>query len=125
MPVVPFTLDSGLSKISGVVRERENDIVIEYQTKFIGLIRSDIQALSIPFEEIDEVIFTSSIFGSKLRLLLKTLRSGGSFPAPKQGEFELKIAWKNRAQARRFASSVNLAASKYEMLRDDEDDDWV
>ena len=125
MPVVPFTLESGLSKVSGVVRERENDIVIEYQTRFIGLIRSDIQALHIPFEEIDEVFFTSSIFGSKLRILLKTLRSTGDFPAPKQGEFELKVARKNREQAKRFASSVNLAVSKYEMLRDEDDDEWV
>jgi len=125
MPAVPFTLESGLSKISGVVRERDSDIVIEYQSNLMGLVRSDIKTLSIPFEEIDEVFFTSNLFSSRLRILLKTLRSSGSFPSPKQGEFELKITRKNRDQAKRFASSVNLAVSKYEMLRDSDDDDWV
>lgn len=124
MPVVPFTLESGLSKVSGVVREDENGITIEYQSKLLGLIRSDIDVVKIPFEDIEEVFFSSNLFSTKLRIHLKTLRNIGEFPAPTQGELELKVARKNRSQAKALASSVNLSVSESEIHRND-DDEWV
>jgi hypothetical protein len=124
MPVVPFTMESGLSQVSGVVREDENGIAIEYESKLLGLIRSDIQTIHIPFEEIEEVFFSSNFFSTKLRINLKTLRHIGKFPAPKQGELELKISRKNRTQAKALASSVNLSVSEFELYRG-EDDEWV
>ena len=124
MPVVPFTLESGLSKVSGVIREDENGITIEYESKFIGLIKSDIKTVQIPFEDIEEVFFSSNFFSTKLRIHLKTLRNIGQFPAPTQGEMEFKISRKNRSQAKALASSVNLSVSEFEILRD-EDDEWV
>lgn len=126
MAAVPFTMDAGISKVSGVVRDADDELVIEYQSKILGLIPTDIKTIRIPYQEIDEVFFSSSIFKTRLRIILKTLRSIGNFPTPKQGELQLKIARKNRQQAKALASSVNLSVSKYYMLGDeDEEDDFV
>ena len=122
MAVVPFTLDAGISKVSGVVRDAEEALVIEYQSKILGLIPSGIKVIRIPYREIEEVFFSTSIFKTRLRIILKTLRSIESFPTPSQGELQLKIARKNRQQAKALASSVNLIVSKYYMLEDDEDE---
>jgi len=117
-------MDAGISSVSGVVRDAEDELVIEYQSKILGLIPTDIKTIRIPFREIDEVFFSSSLFKTRLRIILKTLRSISSFPTPKQGEIQLKIARKNRQQAKALASSVNLSVSKYYM-EEDENDDFV
>lgn len=117
-------MEAGLSQVSGVVREGTDSLVVEYQSKLLGLIKSDIKVIQIPFREITNVAFSSNIFQAKLRIQLKTLRNIGDFPAQKQGDLELVIARANREEARRFASSVNLSVSRYELL-EDEDDEWV
>ena len=117
-------MESGLSEVTGVIREDPDAIIIEYQSKLLGLVKSSIKSIQIPFREVEEVRYSSNLFQARLRILLKTLRNMGDFPAPKQGELVFKVSRKNREHARRFASSANLSASRYEIL-EDEDDEWV
>lgn len=122
MESLPFTLDSGITEVSGVVREGSNAVIIEYQTKLLGFIRSGIKSIVIPFEEIQEVSYTSNLFQTKLRIQLKTLRSVGSFPVPKQGELELTIARKHRHLVRSFAYGLDLALFRRDFYDEDEDE---
>ena len=123
MRTLPFTLDSGLSQISGVLREGPNELIIEYQSKLLGLIRSEIKVVRIPYQDIEDVSSSSNLFQTQIRILLKTLRNIGDFPAPKQGELVLAVDRKNRQQARSFALGVNLSASRFEL--EDDTDEWV
>lgn len=118
MRTLPFTLDSGLSQISGVLREGPNELIIEYQSSLLGLIRSEIKVVRLPYQDIEDVSSSSNIFQTKIRIQLKTLRNIGDFPAPKQGELVLSIKGKNRQQARSFALGVNLSASRYDLEED-------
>ena len=97
---------------------------LEFQTKdaFIGLIKSEITTIQIPFSEIEDLLFNSNFFTAKLRIQLKTLHAAQDFPATQNGEIKLSIARKNRKQARSFASSVGLSISQYVMMKDLQED---
>lgn len=126
MSTVPFKMDAyeGFAETQGVVRENNESISIEFQTKdaFIGLLKSDVKTLQIPFGDIEDILFDSGFFTARLRIQLKSLHAAKSFPTTKNGEIQLAIARKNRKQARSFASSVGLSVSQYHMMRDTEDD---
>ena len=126
MAAVPFTMDAyeGFAETQGVVREGKEVISIEFQTKdaFIGLLKSDVKTIDIPFSEINDVLFNSNFFTAKLRIQLKTLYAARDFPTTKNGEIQLSISRKNRKQARNFASTVGLSISQYQMMKDAEED---
>lgn len=121
MDSLPFTLKSGMYEVSGVVREDSKGVVIEYQTKLLGFIKSGIRILKIPFEEIQSVTYTSNIFQTKLRLQLKSLRSMGNFPVPKQGDLDLTIARKYRHLVRSFAYGLDLALYRRDIDEEEEE----
>ncbi len=108
-------------EVSGVVREDSKGVVIEYQTKLLGFIKSGIRILKIPFEEIQSVTYTSNIFQTKLRLQLKSLRSMGNFPVPKQGDLDLTIARKYRHLVRSFAYGLDLALYRRDIDEEEEE----
>lgn len=126
MSAIPFTVDAyeGFAETQGVVQEGKESLNIEFQTKdaFIGLIKSGIKTIQIPFNEIEDLLFDSNFFTAKLRIQLKTLHAAQDFPATQNGEIKLSIARKNRKQARSFASSVGLSISQYTMMKDLQED---
>lgn len=114
-------MNTGLYEVSGLLREGDTDLVIEYQTKLIGLIRSEIKVVYIPFEDIEDIEAKSNIFQSQIRIVLNTLRNIGDFPVPNQGDLVLNIHRKNREQARSFVRQINLASPRFDHQEDEDE----
>lgn len=126
MNTVAFKMDAyeGFAETEGVIREGQEKISIEYQTKdaIIGYFKSDLKTLDIAFDDINDILFDSGFFSAKLRIQLKSLKAIKDFPTTKGGEIHLPISRKNRKQAKNFASIVGLNISQYVMMKDLQDD---
>ena len=126
MNTVAFKMDAyeGFAETEGMIREGKEKISIEYQTKdaIIGYFKSDLKTLDISFDDINDILFDSGFFSSKLRIQLKSLQAIKDFPTTKGNEIHLPISRKNRKQAKNFASIVGLNISQYVMMKDLQDD---
>lgn len=105
----------GLAVTEGCLKINDNSLVFEFFTKdsMIGLLKSEVKQVVVGFEDIAEISFKKSIFGSKLKLRLNNFMLAQKLPAQDAGEVKLRIARNNREIAASFVSKVQLAMSDY------------
>lgn len=105
----------GFAITEGSLRINDNSLIFEFITKdsMIGLLKSEVKQVVVGFEDIAEINFKKSIFGSKLTIRLSSFMVAQKLPAQDAGEVKLRIARKNRGAAQVFVSKVSLVMSDY------------
>lgn len=90
---VPFKIDDNLSKVAGVGKFSRAGIVLEFESKLFGLIKSGVKEVRIPLGEILDVRFRKGIFkrGAKIEIRLKSFGKMGEIPN-RDGKIILKLA---------------------------------
>lgn len=91
---VPFKADSydGLSESNGIAKFSQAGIVIEYESKFLGMIGSDVKEVRIGLDEILDIKFKKGIykFFSRIQIRLKNIEKLSKLPNT-SGKVKLKI----------------------------------
>jgi len=91
---VPFKADSydGLSESNGIAKFSRAGIVIEFESKFLGMIGSDVKEVRIGLDEILDIKFKKGIykFFSRIQLRLKNIEKLSKLPNS-SGKVKLKI----------------------------------
>lgn len=89
---VPFKTESGLSQIDGMGKFSPAGIVLEFESKFLGLIKSGIRENRIALDEILDLKFRKGLFkyGVKIEIRLKSFTRLIEFPN-QDGKITLKI----------------------------------
>lgn len=89
---VPFKIDDNFSQIAGVGKFSGAGIVLEYEGKIFGIIKSGIKESRIALEEILDVKFKKGIFkrGAKIEIRLKSLAKLKEVPN-RDGKITLKL----------------------------------
>jgi len=98
---VPFKSEHGISQVHGVAKFSSAGIVMEYESKIIGLISTGLKDANIPIEELLDVRFKKSFGkkGGKVEIRLKSFRRLAELPN-QQGKIVLKIESDDRDRAR-------------------------
>lgn len=89
---VPFKTESGISQINGVAKFSSAGIVLEFESKFFGLISSGIKEVRLPIAELLDVKFRKGVLkrGSKIEIRLKSFTKLAELPN-KEGKVVLKL----------------------------------
>jgi len=89
---IPFKAESGLSEINGVAKFSTAGVVLEFESKFFGFIKSGVKEVRIPVAEILDIKFKKGVFKrrSKIELRMKNFTKLSELPY-KDGKLTLKL----------------------------------
>jgi hypothetical protein len=111
---VPFTMENPLwiAETEGILSADEADLKFEFRTSdvIVGLVKSDIRIVNIPFDRIEGITYRKRLFsGCFIIIRVNEMRAASELPGLKQGEVKLTIARKHREMAAEFVSAVQMA----------------
>lgn len=89
---VPFKAESGLSQFDGMGKFSPAGIVLEFESKFLGMIKSGVQETRISVGEILDIKFRKGIMkiGTKIEIRLNNFTKLAKLPS-QDGKLTLKI----------------------------------
>lgn len=89
---VPFKIDDNFSQIAGVGKFSSAGIVLEYEGKIFGIIKSGIKEARFGLDEILDVKFKKGVFkrGAKIEIRLKSFAKLNEVPN-RDGKITLKL----------------------------------
>jgi hypothetical protein len=98
---VPFKTESGLSQVDGIGKFSSAGVVLEFESKFLGFIKSGIKENRIASDEILDIKFRKGLFkrGAKIEIRLKSFTRLAELPNS-DGKITLKISRDDFERAR-------------------------
>jgi hypothetical protein len=89
---IPFKTESGLSQIDGMSKFSSAGIVLEFESKLFGLIKSGVKEIRLPLAEILDVKFRKGFFRffARIEIRLKNFALLSELPS-KDGKITLKL----------------------------------
>ena len=89
---VPFKTESGLSQIDGIAKFSSAGIVLEFESKFFGLIKGGIKEMRVGIDEVLDVKLRKGLFklGAGIQIRLKNFTRLSELPS-QDGKLSLKI----------------------------------
>ena len=104
---VPFKAESGLSQIDGIAKFSTAGVVLEFESKFIGLIKGGVKETRIALDEILDIKFKKGFFkaGASIQIRLKTYTKLSELPS-QDGKLTLKIKREDFDLAREAVGSL-------------------
>jgi len=90
---IPFKTDDGLWHANGIAKFSSAGVVLEYQSKFLGLIGAGVKEARIPLADLLDIKFHKGVFKShaKIEIRTKTFSTLAALPN-KDGRLTLKLA---------------------------------
>lgn len=98
---VPFKTESGLSQIDGMGKFSSAGIVLEFESKFLGFIKSGVKENRIALDEILDIKFRKGFFkyGARIEVRLQSFTRLSELPNS-DGKITLKIKREDFERAR-------------------------
>lgn len=89
---VPFKIDDNFSQVAGVAKFSSAGVVLEFESKLFGIIKSGVKEVRFPTEELLDVKFKKGVFkrGARIEIRLKSFTRMGEVPN-RDGRITLKI----------------------------------
>lgn len=89
---VPFKTETGLSQVDGMGKFSPAGIVLEFESKLFGIIKSGVSEVRVALADILDVKFRKGFFkyGAKIEIRLKDFTKQSKLPS-KDGKITLKI----------------------------------
>ena len=111
---VPFKAESGLSQFDGMGKFSPAGIVLEFESKFLGLIKSGVQENRIALDEILDVKFRKGFFklGAKIVIRLKSVAKLSELPSS-EGKLTLKIKREDFDLAKEAVERLNKILTEH------------
>lgn len=112
---VPFKTESGLSQIDGMGKFSPAGIVLEFESKFLGFIKSGVKENRIALDEIMDVRFRKGFLklGTKIEIRLKSFQRLSELPS-NEGKITLKIKREDFEIAREAVEKLNKAIAEHQ-----------
>ncbi len=110
--VLPFevpNLFAGFAQGAGLAKASASELTLEFVVKdtFLNVFKSDIKAISIPRQEIDQARFDRGWVRSKVFLRAKSMKWFADLPGCDSGEVTLFVARKDRDRAEEFVQALS------------------
>ena len=111
---VPFKAESGLSQFDGMGKFSPAGIVLEFESKFLGFIKSGVQENRIALDEILDIKFRKGVFkiGAKIEIRLKSFTRLTELPN-NDGKITLKIKRQDFELGREAVERLNKNLTEY------------
>ena len=111
---IPFKTESGISKVNGVAKFSAAGIVLEFESKFLGLIGTGVKEVRLSLEELLDVKFRKGVFkrGAKIEIRLRSFSTLAALPN-KEGKLTLKLEPDDVDRARDAVDKLNKDLSEH------------
>ena len=111
---VPFKAESGLSQYDGMGKFSPAGIVLEFESKFLGMIKSGVQETRIALDEIMDIKFRKGIFkfAARIDIRLKNFAKLTELPS-NDGKFTMKIKREDFELAREAVERMQKAMTQH------------
>jgi hypothetical protein len=110
MPAIAFRFHTSneFMEHMGLVRLEGGELIIEYQSKdaFIGAFKSDVKIVPLPLDMISVVKFKRGMFGAKLIIQARDMKTLEGVPSVAQGRIKLQFKRDVRDEAELLASAL-------------------
>ena len=116
-------VNGGFTEVSGLLTLEEQALKLELESAdaIVGILRSDVKEIAIPFDRIRKVTLNSGFFkGTKLLIQTMSLADLSEVPGSKSGQVTLNIKRNDKPDAVAFNSAFQLAFSEYRLSKMDE-----
>jgi hypothetical protein len=112
---VPFKTESGLSQIDGIGKFSRAGVVLEFEAKLFGIIKSGVKEFRIATGEILDIRFRKGFFkfGARIEIRLKSFTKLSEMPN-KDGKITLKIKREDFERAREAVEKVQKSMSEHQ-----------
>jgi len=122
MLTVPVHLGStlqGLAQSDGILELRDNALVLHFQSRdtVLKVLKTRVQSITIPFEEIEEIHWKTSMVGCRLEIRITNLKTLSKIPNSKEGMAGLKVARRYKTDAQEIQSICSLAIAGFMIRR--------
>jgi hypothetical protein len=107
-------MESGLMQIDGFAKFSPAGVVLEFESKFLGFIKSGVQENAIPLDRLLDVRFRKGFFkiGAKIEIRLKSFTELSKLPNS-NGAVVLKIKREDFEVAKEAAERINRFLLEY------------
>lgn len=117
---IPFrikNLNYGLAEARGLLHIGEEELILEFESQdtVVGLIKSDLKELKIPFGDIEEMNYKPGWFGAKIEIVGKSMKIMSELPGGDHGTATLHIRRKDKKTAERVLSRARLELSEFKL----------
>lgn len=117
---IPFrikNLNYGLAEARGLLHIGEEELILELESQdtVIGLIKSDLKEITIPFDDIEEINYKSGWIGAKIKIVGKSMKVMNDLPGADHGTATLHIRRKDKETAERVLSKARLELSEFKL----------
>ena len=110
---VPFKTESGLTLVEGIAKFSPAGIVIEFESSFLGFIKTGVEENAIPLHKLFDVRFKKGFFriGARIEIRLTSLAELSKLPNTK-GMIALKIRRQDFDRAKEAVERLNRCLSE-------------
>lgn len=117
IPFESVDFNHGLKVAKGLFKLRKEGIELEYQVQdsFVGVIKSDVKNLLVPYRDLESIEFKKGWFSAKIILQTSSLELLQQLPGNEQGECTLKVQRKHRDEAQNTVSKARIALSEHKL----------
>lgn len=107
----------GMAILNGIAFLEADSVRFEYSVKdaILGVVKSSIKKIRIPFDSIQRVEFLTNLFRTRLRIHVSDFVILNQYPDVEDDFMNLRIKRKNKKEASQFVSSLQLALSEYRL----------
>lgn len=107
----------GLKLAKGLLKLGKHGIELEYQEQdsFIGVIKSDVKTIQLPYKELEAIEFKKGWFSAKIILKTSSMELLQKLPGSEQGECTLKVKRKHRDEAQNTIAQARIALSEHKL----------
>lgn len=113
---IPFKISEvtgGFSNVNGMAKVSSAGIILEYEQKFIGLIKTGIKEIQIPIEQIERIKFKKGWVNTKLEIWLNNFQTLSQIPN-KNGRIVLDLSKEDRKIAEEAVQILERSTEEYE-----------
>ena len=105
---IPFKTESGMSKVNGVAKFSSAGIILEFESKFLGLIGTGVKEVRLALEDLLDVKFRKGVFkrGAKIEIRTKSFSTLAQLPN-KEGKLTLNLHAGDFENARNAVEKIN------------------
>ena len=105
----------GFKTVDGMAKISAAGVVIEFEAKIFGIMKTGIREVKIPLHEIEEIRVNRKFFKNTLEIWLNNFRTLNEIPN-KDGRIILQISKADRTRAERAATVLQTARSESDAL---------
>ncbi len=116
---IPFKVEGmhgGFSQVDGISKFSSAGIVLEFEAKIFGIMKTGVKEVRVPIAEIDSITFKKGFFkyGAKIEIRLKNFTMLSELPN-KDGKVKLKINRDDHAKASKVVQNLQKHLNEYVM----------